>query len=481
MRIIKKIGIVLLVVSGIYSCEQTGFITDPNAGISFSMDTVYFDTVFTEIGTATKSFTIYNNYGEYIKISELRLAGGESSVYRMNVDGEAGILFEDIEIPPKDSIYVFVDANIDPNDADGILLRQDSIVATTNSRVQDIDLVAWAQDVHLYNGEVLETQTWVNDKPYLIINYIYVDSLETLTIEPGVQIYLHNEAIFAVGGTLIAEGDLDNPIRFNGDRLEYSYQDYPGQWGGLWFFAGSRDNRMNYCQIKGPTYGMIVDTVMNENPTLTLSNSIIQHASSIGILGRGSRIEAYNNVVANCSSSAIALTIGGNYEFNHCTFSNTSSGNPLVSSTIRSEPAVYISNYYYYNDTLPNGDVQQLAEVRDVEKAYFGNCIIWGTLSNELTIDQYSESGVLNYMFDHCLGRIDAEEVDTTTGYFPGLIIDNPEFISWEDYNFRLDTLSPAKDMANAEISAGFLTDLDGQDRFADSKPDIGAYERIEE
>ena len=480
MKEIKNIFLLIIAVLMLIACENRSFITSSNAGIKFSVDTLYFDTVFTELGTATRSFTIHNPHNEFIKISEIRLAKGENSVFRMNLDGIPGIEFEGIEIAPNDSLYVFVDATLDPNENNEILLQQDSIVTLTNNRIQDIDLVAWGQDVHLLRGETLATQSWVNDKPYLILDYVYVDTLETLTLEPGVQVYLHRDAIFAIGGSLIAVGDIDNPIKFNGDRLESLYRDWPGQWAGIWFLQGSRDNVMDYCEIKGSTFGMIVDSVMNGNPTLEFNNSLIQHVSSVGLLARGSEIKSFNSVFANCGSSAIALTIGGSYEFNHCTVAN-GSGSPYVGGPPRTDPSVYISNYYFYNDTLPGGNVVQKAEVRDIEKANFGNCIIWGIQSNELLIDKFPERGELNFLFDHCIGRFDPAEVSISEEFFPMLVNENPNFISWSEYNFQLDTLSPAKDAAKTEISTDFPIDREGKSRFADSKPDIGAYERIEE
>ena len=474
---VSRILIVLTTLVVIFfSCEREGFITQSDAALRFSLDTLYFDTVFTTLSTVTKSFTIHNPHKEFIRISSLRLAKGNNSVYRINLDGIPGTDFSDIEIPPKDSIYVFVEATLDPNNNDDILLQQDSIVTETNGNIQDVDLVAWGQDVHMLRREIIATQTWVNDKPYLIIDYAIVDSSEVLTMDPGVRVYLHRDAIFAVGGTLIANGEKDLPVTFAGDRLEKFYEDIPGQWGGIWFFAGSKDNYLNYTNIRSGNFGVIVDTFMNDNPTLEIANSTIQHMSSVGLLARGARVKGVNNVISNCGSSALALTIGGRYEFYHCTVAN--SGTYGVS---RKEPSVYMSNYYFYNDTLPSGSVVQKAEIRDIEKAYFGNCIIWGSLGNELIIDKYPDGGVLDYLFENCLGKFDPAEVTITEDKFPGLInLEDPKFISWKEYDFQLDTLSPAKDAGLESIGFQFPTDLNGADRTEDGKPDLGAYERIE-
>ena len=149
MRLIRNLLLSILMILAVISCEKDKFITQHDAGIRFSMDTLYFDTVFTTLGTVTKSFTIHNPYNDNINISRLFLGKGQSSVYRINVDGTSGTEFSNIEIPPKDSLYVFVEATLDPNNSDGLLLQQDSVVTETNGKIQDIDLMAWGQDVHI--------------------------------------------------------------------------------------------------------------------------------------------------------------------------------------------------------------------------------------------------------------------------------------------------------------------------------------------
>ncbi len=479
MRLIRNLCLCFAMVFAVISCEKDRFFTKSDTGIRFSMDTLYFDTVFTTVGTVTKSFTIHNPYNSYVNISHLYLAKGQASVYRINVDGAPGTDFRNIEIPPKDSIYVFVEATLDPNKQDGLLLQQDSVVTETNGKIQDIDLMAWGQDVHIIRQGVLGSQTWVNDKPYLIIDYAWVDSLQTLKLEPGVKIYLHKNASFWVQGTLIADGQTDMPISFSGDRLEQMYQDIPGQWGGLLFVAGSHDNVLNNVNITCGTIGIRVDTFMNDNPNLTLSNSFIGHISSVGILGRGTTILGWNNVITECGQSAIALIWGGSYDFDQCTVANRWPYNP-----VRQLPSVILNNYYPYSHTV-NGTTRTDYEIRDLDKAYFGNCIIWGTLSSELVVDRFSPQTVLNYKFENCLTKFHPDSLDLSdTTHFKNLVNypeGGPRFVSWDDYDFRPDTLSPAINAGLLSIGKAYPTDKDGNSRVADNLPDIGAYERQED
>jgi hypothetical protein len=227
MRIVKFLLLAPLFLY-IFSCQREGFITDSKAKLGFSVDTVYFDTVFTTLSTVTRRFTVKNPYKEFIKISSVNLAGGNASVYKINFDGLSGTEFKDIEIAPKDSLYMFVEATLDPNNSSGILLQEDSIVFITNNNVQDINLVAWGQDVHILRDTVINTQTWTALKPYLIIGEVRLDSAQILNIDPGVKVYFHRDSYLYIWGTIIVNGTKENPVSFTGDRLEKLYDDVPG-------------------------------------------------------------------------------------------------------------------------------------------------------------------------------------------------------------------------------------------------------------
>lgn len=460
--------IIIALLWGIISCEQERYISDPAAKLTFSVDTVYFDTVFTQIGTVTKRFSVHNKNKSFIHISQIQLSGAGNSVFRINVDGVSGIRFNDIKLPPGDSIFIFIEATLNPNNSDSVLLQEDSIVFYLKSVRQIVNLAAWGQDVHLLRKEQILTQTWVNDKPYLIIDYALVDSLEILTLDPGVRVYLHKNAVFLVGGTLITNGSNELPVYFRSDRLEKEYEDIPGQWGGIYFLPGSTDNFLNYTVIRGGNFGILADTFINKDvPVVTLTNSFVANHSSFGLIARGSNIFVANTVFADCGTSTIALIWGGSYEFYHCTIANR-----WLYGKIRNTPAVFINNYYT--------DINNNIQIRDINKAYFGNCIIHGNRQYEFEIDKDPAGiGLLEYTVDHCIGRLGSPDLDQ------GRIINSinnkdPKFISWDEYNFELDTLSPAKDIGNIVIGNLFPYDKNKNNRIEDGKPDAGAYERIE-
>jgi hypothetical protein len=461
--------LIIVVLAGFFSCERFDLITDPDAKLRFSVDTVYFDTIFTTIGSTTRQLRIYNHYDQPLKISSINLAGGQESVFRLNIDGLAENSARDIEIPPEDSIFIFVGVTLDPNNADSLLLIQDSIVFVTNGNVQDVNLVAWGQDVHLINGEIIGSETWTSEKPYLVFNSMLVDTNEILTIEEGAIVHFHRDSRLYVAGSIIINGTRDDPVTFQGDRLEQLFKDIPGQWDGLWLLPGSHDNRINYAVIKNGIIGIEADTLAGLNaPTLEISNSIIINMSAVGILGLGTTIKASNCVIGNCGQYALALLIGGSYEFYHCTIANY-----WGSFTTRSNPAVALNNYYK--------DVNGNYQVRPVEKAFFGNCIIYGSRDSEFEIDSFPHA-ILNYELDHCITRIDPEKFNLNDQTRFKTIFNNedPKFVSYVDNDYQLDTLSSAKDRGLMDYALLYNLDILGTSRLDDDGPDIGAYERVD-
>jgi hypothetical protein len=479
-------GTVLLVL--FFSCKKNEPIVNPDAKLGFSADTVLFDTIFTTIGSTTKSFRVYNKLNQPVTIDRITLAGNQGSRFRLNINGRMTNELENVEIAAKDSIYIFVAVTLNPSQQNEPMVVQDSVVFLSNGNTQDVKLIAFGQDVHLVNGEILKSQTWFNDKPYLVYNSMLVDSLETLTIERGTRIHFHKGSSLLVKGTLVVNGTLEEPVSFLGDRLEHQYDEYPGQWGrwmeledggiyilgGIHFLNGSRDNVIDHAIIKNAMKGIQTDTLANPaKPTLTISNTRIENMSVAGIYAQSSTIMASNCLIANCGSWCVALTLGGSYEFYHCTISNNNNfflGN-------RSEPSVMLNNFYVYKGT---------AYVYHLYNALFANCIITGSRPMEIgfvnTIKNKPVPGQFNYIFDHCLVTVDTMNTSDESKWIGVIKNLYPRFdsitLTYRDY--RLDTLSPAKDKANPVFSNYFPLDMLGINRLSDAGPDIGAYERQE-
>ncbi|HDS07074.1 MAG TPA: hypothetical protein ENO05_05545 [Bacteroides sp.] len=469
---IRRILYVFLVPAMLFfACHPERIFTeDPDAKLVFTLDTVYFDTVFTTIGTATRSFRVKNPHSRHIRVDEVTLAGGVSSVFRINVDGEPGTAFSGLEIAPRDSIFVFVEATLDQNNSGDILRIQDSILFLTNGNVQDIDLVAWGQDVHILRDSVLSgSSTWIPDKPYLILNYVYVDSMATLSIDPGVRVHMHRDALLFVDGTLEVNGAPDEPVIFRGDRLEEFYEDKPGQWGIIYLSEYSRANRIDHAEIMNGTIGILISAPPESGrmPDLEISNTVINHMSSSGIYALNARVSGSNLVIGECGGSCASLIFGGDYEFTHCTFFNNW---PSWYSN-RQLSAVYLADYFGNYDQEGNLVVYTGG---DFEKAAFRNSVIYGNERMELAIDSY-DGRQLTYLFDHCLVKVDEDSLDYREDPLFISILNNEDPLL--DSIFQPDSLSPVIDAGLPAHAVLFPFDLNGNSRLDDAAPDLGAFE----
>ena len=406
----------------------------------------------------------------------------------MNVDGVAGNNHSSIEIPAKDSIFIFLEVTPNQNGSNDFLLTS-NIEFTTGTKKQDVKLVSPGRNAnfHLPHDNIFSNGTdsvnygyfsikgnkiWTNELPHVVYGYVVIEPNATLTIEEGTQIYFHNNSGMFVGnpilisengnpptnnGTLIINGSLGNEVTMQGDRLDPWYENTPGQWNGIHFVQGSVNSSIDYTTIINGTTAIRADSVANNSPTVIISNTIIKNMSSIGILGQGANITATNTVISKCGQYTIACNIGGIYNFTHCTFANYWDYNH------RSTPSILLNNYYEGAD----GNIY----VRNLEEANFTNCIIDGSLSTEVSF-QEQELGAFNYTFDHCLIKLDPTISTDNTHYQNAIINQSPKFKDNLEGDFHLAEDSPAIDSGNN--STDDTSDIEGNPR---NNADIGAYE----
>ncbi len=478
LKTISKISlffILLLVVS--FACRKDDIVSsDPAIYLRFSNDTIIFDTVFTTMGSVTKQLRVYNENEKAIIISKILLAGGTNSSYQINVDGRSGSSFNNLELGGGDSLYIFVRITIDPTNQNSPLIVQDSILFEINGNQQDVDLYAWGQDanfimpnltieglppLHIIANEG-ETVRWTNDKPYVIVGYAVVDSAANLIIDKGTQIHFYNNSGLWIykGAGIQVNGTLEEPVIFQGTRLDEGYRDLPAQWDRIWINESSVNSTFNYAIIQNGTIGIQAET-LNESlgNTLILNNTKILNMSGWGIFTRFYQIEANNILVANAGSSLLNLTTGGRYSFKNSTFGN------YWRYGVRKDPLLHLSNYYIY--PTAEGDIIYTGML---EEAYFGDCIFYGSLDEEILVDPFpGTENEFSYLFDYCLLKsAQNANLNSENSFFN----EDPLFIDPYSVNFYLDTLSPAIDRG---IFMGNQLDLDGRTR--DEKPDLGAFE----
>jgi hypothetical protein len=483
---LKRVVLGCMLAMGIFvslqmqSCRMDDIDASPNLRLSFDTDTLLFDTVFTTVGSSTRYFKVYNKNNSRVNLSNVELAGGTSSYFRINADGRSGTRLQDIEIGPRDSIFVFVEVTVDPVDQDLPMIIADSVIFELNNRRQNVKLVAWGQDANFITPNyidtvnefaahvILEDTKWSGPKPYVVYGIVIVAPGVTLTVEKGTNVHLHHRSLIAFDtrASFKVQGTIDEPVIFQGDRLESMYEDLPGQWGFIWLSATSRNHEIDYAIIKNGTYGIIMDSIGSlTKPTLTIRNSIIKNMDQTGLELNGAWVEASNTVIANCGAHAIMMRFGGNYDFRHVTVANFYN---LIGS-IRQTPSVVINNYY--KDTLEN------IIVRPLEKVYFGNSIVYGSLQEEVLIDYYPDNNDANYLFDHCLVKTTLN-IKNATRFENSLFNRSPKFNDVSENDYRLQEDSPVIGIGKPEIALEFPTDILGNSRL--DSVDLGAYQYYE-
>jgi hypothetical protein len=438
------------------SCKKPLLLSKGN--LSFSKDTVVFDTVFTTIGSTTQQFKIYNNDNKTVKIEEIELVGGTSSPFRINIDGLSGLSFSDIELEGKDSLFAFVEVTLGVNGQTLPLIIEDSIRFRTNGVDQYMKLAVWGQDAYFHYKDLNEG-TWPNDKPHVVYGYAAIDSAKTLTIPAGTDIYLHkNSILYNYKGTLNIEGEKDNEVTFQGDRLESWYNDVAGQYYGI-YFQEARPSTINYAIIKNGTSGIHLfskDASFAAEYTLEVTNTKIYNNARYGVfIYSGARVKAENCVIAKNGTHALLVLEGGDFNFNHC---------DLLGYGAASAPAVGISNFYndYANATQNIGSINE---------GVIYNSVIYGNQEGEIAFDTIIEGGVqVNLDIKNCVIKRTPEGTDNFyTNIFWNF---DPLFTNNEEYDF---TFPASSKLNNNGFFTTVSTDINGNPR--NDPPDIGAYE----
>lgn len=471
MKIFLKYLFLLLLfvpILWIAGCRKDRIITDPSAKLDFSNDTIIFDTLFTTVGSTTQQLKIYNNNKSKIIISSIYIAGAAGDDYRMNVDGVPGREFSDIEIEAGDSLYIFVEATIDPNSSTTPMLVTDSIIFITNGNLQHVDLVAWGQDAYFHtppsgSGSPFFSlpcnDTWLNDKPHVIYGFPVVDSACNLTIQAGTKVYSHPNSGLIVynSGTLIANGSPGNKIEFKGDRFEPDYDSLPGQWSGLIFLEAGQ-SQMEYCDIRNASVGVRVETVNGNLSPLVMNQVRIQSMSAFGLWNNKAGIISMTNcIISDCGQYSFVCTGGGDLFMNHCTFVNN------WSYEDRSTPLFGMANYY---EDLNDG-FTYLVDL----KIKVNNCIIYGTEDNEFAYN-FNVGALADYELVNCFIKSDQNLSDPL--HFDNISQNvNPVFVDPAVLNYKLQISSPCIGAANSNYRVP--NDIDNSPR--DASPDVGCYE----
>ncbi len=468
------------------SCIQDHVSSDPSLQLSFSHDTVLFDTVFTSIGTSTQQVRVYNPNKNAVSIEQVSMQNGR--YFYINLDGENDMSrMRDMVVRGGDSLFLFVRAEIDPQESNSPVLVEDRIAFRVNGNVQEILLQAYGQNVEkiigedgkkIYEGNLRLT----NEKPYLLYDTVVVAG--DLSIEEGSTLYMHSNAMLYVYGSVSAVGTHERPIVVRGYRTDRLFDSVPyrmasGQWDGVYLIhlKGQMPPtyKMNYVDILSGKVGLYVESESTGKilPKLDLTNSRIHNHSVYGMVLQNVDARVVNCEISNCASYCVYLA-GGKHEFVHNTIA-AYYGFPYTTMNLHNNmlaedvAAVYINN---------------LSKNKAKTNSSFRNCIITGGRKNNVVVatplDEYYDGEFIgNYLradsLDEVFAKNNVYASDSDSMVFKNIYYLYEEYYY---YDFRLDTLSPARGIGDSISALPYPTDRVGYRR--KGKPDAGCYEFVE-
>ncbi|RQO32342.1 hypothetical protein DBR32_01680 [Taibaiella sp. KBW10] len=468
------------------SCIKKDSYRTNGGTIAFSKDTFLFDTVFTAMGTSTRSVKIINKEKDRLKIESIRLFRGAQSPYFINVNGMSGKSVSNIDIEGNDSLYIFASVFINPDNTNDPFIVEDRIVARVNGQDFTLPVLAYGQNAIYITDSLLQTQTWTRTKPYVIIKNAAVAPGQTLTINAGTRVYVHADSRLYVQGTLKINGTKTDSVVFQGDRIDrriyFDEDDFVngvgGEWGGINLLKTSYNNNINYLLLKNGGASTMLgtnavadaslqvdpDTVNNSTPKLIMTNSTIRNSGGYGLLAFASSIKSENNLFFASAKENVALIQGGKYDFYGCTMAGFASR--INTATEKHYSMVALNFLSTGNNTYIGGNL--FLTLR--------NCIIYGNTEDEFFPNKVDDF-TAQVQLDHCLikgAALPAWVTQQNNLFNQDPLFENTNANDLSSNNYRLKTASPAK--AKGISFSGMLpVDMDGNSRA--NPPSMGCYE----
>lgn len=437
---------------GINSCDYRDeqITTDSDKLLSFSLDTVMFDTVFSEMLTVSKTFRVYNPHVNALEFSA-SISGGSNSPFNLIVNGQEGGTDKTVSnllIKGGDSLRVIVDAELDGRNESNPYLVLDSLQFLVNGNRQFVFLEAFGRDAYYHQAETVCDSVWPNDKPHVILNYLFVEENCTLTIPQGTEVYLNNflspttgrgSNIF-VDGTLLIEGTKEDLVSIQGVRREEQYVNAPGQWGAIFIRPGGQAE-IRHALIREGLRGVQLGlpfTESTDEPERALAlirDSEIRGMEEFGVIGYDAGLNLFNCVISDCGEHNFSMQKGGRATVIHNTFAY--SGNFFFS---RKPPGVLLADFF------PKTQTELITAPLSIT---FQNNIVDGPIDDELLLSLLdAEDDTLGFS-DNVVKLLDQElraSLDTSHIFLPfnydnivvgeTFTLDRMRFEDAQEYNF---------------------------------------------
>lgn len=493
--VIFNISFALFPICTFLACDDyDSFTTDRSTTLSFSRDTIAFDTLLTTIPSSTQTLTVFNHADKGLRITDVWLEGGAASPFRINIDGQdmsrsADNHVTDFEVRRRDSLIVRAEVTLPAWNADEPREVKDALVFALESGVQQrVPLIVVGRDAFFMRAYIIKKDTvFSSRRPVVITDSLVVAEGATLTLEAGAQLYFNDPAGLIVHGRLVANGTLADPVVLRCDRTDHMfdylpYDRLPSRWQGIVLTATSFDNELNYVDLHGGSYGLRCDSSGVEKTKVTLTNCRLHNLGGHGLDVKDCRVEVANTEISNTLGDCVRL-MGGYSHFTHCTLAQFY---PLSANR---GMAIDIS---FYEDSVTYHPLLQ---------ADFINCVATGYETDVVMIPNLDprqwgykgkvEEPVINFSFNHCYIATELPADELYTSHFTDCVFESRKgdyvheknFLLMDTHAFLYDFTpveqSAIRGAADSTICITFPLDRNGRNRLADHQPDAGAYEFI--
>ncbi|MDE6646858.1 MAG: right-handed parallel beta-helix repeat-containing protein, partial [Prevotella sp.] len=288
------------------ACTDTdSFTADRNQRLTFQQDTVWLDTLFTGVPSATYGFWVHNRSADGLRISTVRLERGNQTGFRVNVDGTfLNPVAQDLEVRKGDSLLVFVELTAYENHSDEPRRVDDNLLFTLESGVvQRVNLCAYSWDAERLTSLHVERDTTLTSVRPLVVygDGITVAPGATLTLR-NTTLYFHGDARLRVEGRLVVEHCV-----LRGDRLDrmFSYLPYDrisGQWRGIEVAKGAAGCWLTDTEVRNAW-----DALTADSTRVVLSNSVLHNSRGHGLYAKDSQVELDGCQLSNAEGDCLSL------------------------------------------------------------------------------------------------------------------------------------------------------------------------------
>ena len=463
-----------------FSCREYQASDDPSLRLTFSCDTLSFDTVFTEQSSATAQIMVYNRNASALIIDRVWLEDGEA--FAVNIDGEPKLdELTHLQINGGDSMFVFVRVtNFGKMAEDGAIRIEDRLqFHLKNGATQQVLIEAFAQNAtrlgRIGKGKTyFSNYTFTAARPYILYDTVIIEGL--LKMEAGAALYMHSGACLYALGDVEANGTQEAPVVIRGDRLDRLFDSVPysyagGSWNGVYLQSEQAQTYdLHYVDILSGNVGLYCyNDGKGDLSTLRMDGCRIHNHAMYGLVLVNTDALVTNTEISNCASYCVYCS-GGTHEFVHSTIASYFNYTTIRIQSVAKEncAAVYIDN---------------LAKTGPQTTTSFYNSIITGYLTNQLVIATpfdrfYPGAFVGNYLktdtlaIPHASENVYWQKTDTADVF----VNDFYKYKEYVYYNFHLDSLSPAIGIGDSIAALPYPTDRDGVSR-ALKRPDAGCYQ----